>query len=173
MFKALRPRWLTWFYRNSSNISYATFGWNSQVIVYGHRGNPVFNLDEGRVPYSGNTCTTRVNHDESTSHYGIKKNGKSESTYHPQGRKPMDVIECPAVTAGTEKAEGRWHPVQKPLALMRMLVAVSTNPADLVLDPFCGSGTSCLAAKQLGRQFIGFERDAQFARKARQRLAGA
>ena len=173
MFKALRPRWLTWFYRNSSNISYATFGWNSQVIVYGHRGNPVFNLDEGRVPYSGNTCTTRVNHDESTSHYGIKKNGKSERTYHPQGRKPMDVIECPAVTAGTEEAEGRWHPVQKPLGLMRMLVAVSTNPADLVLDPFCGSGTSCLAAKQLGRQFIGFERDAQFARKARQRLAGA
>jgi site-specific DNA-methyltransferase (adenine-specific) len=173
VFKALRPRWLTWFYRNSSNISYATFGWNSQVIVYGHRGDPVFNLDEGRVPYSENTCTTRVNHDESTSHYGIKKNGKSEKTYHPQGRKPMDVIECPAVTAGTERAEGRWHPVQKPLGLMRMLVAVSTNPGDLVLDPFCGSGTTCLAAKQLERHFIGFERDAEFACKARQRLAGA
>ncbi len=173
VFKVLRPRWLTWFYRNSSNISYATFGWNSQVIVYGHRGDPVFNLDEGRVPYSDNTCTTRVNHDESTSHYGIKKNGKSERTYHPQGRKPMDVIECPAVTAGTEEAEGRWHPVQKPLALMRMLVAVSTNPGGVVLDPFCGGATTCLAAKQLERHFIGFERDVQFACKARQRLAGA
>lgn len=60
VFKALRPRWLTWFYRNSSNISYATFGWNSQVIIYGHRGDPVFNLNEARVPYSENTCTARL-----------------------------------------------------------------------------------------------------------------
>ena len=54
---------------------------------------------------------------------------------------------------------------------MRTLVAVATNPGDLVVDPFCGSGTTCLAARQLGRHFIGFERDVEFARKCRQRLA--
>ena len=85
----------------------------------------------------------------------------------------MDVLEFPAVTAGVTEAEGRWHPVQKPLALMQMLVAVSTNPGDLVVDPFAGGGTTCLAAKQLGRHFIGIERDAEFARRCRQRLAGA
>ena len=83
----------------------------------------------------------------------------------------MDVLEFPAVTAGVAEAEGRWHPAQKPLALMRTLVAVATNPGDLVVDPFCGSGTTCLAARQLGRHFIGFERDVEFARKCRQRLA--
>ena len=83
----------------------------------------------------------------------------------------MDVLEFPAVTAGVAQAEGRWHPTQKPLALMRTLVAVSTHPGDLVVDPFCGGGTTCLAARQLARHFIGIERDPEFARKSRQRLA--
>lgn len=171
VFKPLRPRWLTWFFRNSANIRYRTFGWNSQVVVNGHRGKPVFNLDEARVPFSANTSINRINHNDSNSRYGIRNNGRCQKEYHPQGRKPMDVLEFPAVTAGVAEAEGRWHPVQKPLALMRMLIAVSTNPGGLVLDPFCGSGTTCLAARQLGRHFIGFERDAEFARKARQRLS--
>jgi DNA modification methylase len=173
VFKPLRPRWLTWFYRNSSNIGHRTFGWNSQAIVYGHRGKPLFNLDEARVPYSANTSTSRIHHDDGTSQFGIRKNGHCQKRYHEGGRKPMDVLECPAVTAGVAEAEGRWHPTQKPLALMQMLVAVSTNPDDLVLDPFAGGGTTCLAAKRLGRHFIGIERDAEFARKCRQRLAGA
>jgi len=173
VFKPLRPRWLTWFYRNSSNIAQQTFGWNSQVIVYGHKGNPVFNLDAGRIAYSPKTSTSRVSHDDSSSQYGIRRNGKIAKTVHELGRKPMDVLEFPAVTAGVVQAEGRWHPTQKPLALMRQLVAVSTDPGSLVVDPFCGGGTTCLAARQLGRQFIGIERDAEFARKCRQRLAGA
>ena len=172
VFKPLHPRWLTWFYRNSSNIRHQTFGWNSQVIVYGHKGQPVFNMDEARVPYSENTSTSRVNHDDSTSQYGVRRNGKIQKRYHDGGRKPMDVLEFPAVTAGVTQAEGRWHPTQKPLALMRTLVALSTQPDDLVLDPFCGSGTTCLAARQLGRHYIGVERDPDFARKCRQRLAG-
>ena len=173
VFKPLRPRWLTWFYRNSSNIAQQTFGWNSQVIVYGHKGNPVFNLDAGRIAYSPKTSTSRVSHDDSSSQYGIRRNGKIAKTVHELGRKPMDVLEFPAVTAGVVQAEGRWHPTQKPLALMRQLVAVATDPGSLVVDPFCGGGTSCLAARQLGRHFIGIERDAEFARKCRQRLAGA
>jgi adenine-specific DNA methylase len=51
--------------------------------------------------------------------------------------------------------------------------ALAPNPDDLVLDPFAGGGTTCLAAKRLGRHFIGIERDAEFACKCRQRLAGA
>lgn len=171
VFKPLRPRWLTWFYRNSSNIRHRTFGWNSQVIVYGHNGQPVFNLDAARVPYSENTCTTRISHDDSSSQFGIRKNGRCIKSYHPQGRKPMDVLEFPAVTAGVAQAEGRWHPAQKPLALMRLLVAVSTNSGGVVLDPFAGGGTTCLAARQLGRHFIGFEREPDFACRARQRLS--
>jgi adenine-specific DNA-methyltransferase len=158
VFKPLNPRWLTWFYRNSSNINHPTFGWNSQVIVYGHLGEPIFHLDEARIPYSKNTNTKRVNHDDTASNYGIKKNGKNKKRYNPLGRKPMDVIEWPSVTAGVAQAEGRWHTTQKPLGLMEKLVKVCTNQGDIVLDPFAGGATTLLAARNCGRKYIGFEK---------------
>ena len=155
----LSPRWLTWFYRNSSNINHNTWGWNSNVIIYGNVGDPVFNLDAARIPYSTNTNTKRVNHDDTTSRYGINKNGKTTKKYNELGRKPMDVIEFPAVTAGVAKAEGVWHPTQKPLGLIRRLVCVCTNKDDLVLDFFSGGATTAAACLAEGRNFIGFESD--------------
>ena len=50
-------------------------------------------------------------------------------------------------------------PGQAPVALLNMVLSVSTKEGDLVLDPFCGSGTTCVAAEQLGRRWIGIERD--------------
>ena len=54
------------------------------------------------------------------------------------------------------------HPTAKPIDLMRWLVATYSNPGDLVLDPFAGSGTTGVACVQLGREFIGMEMDAQY-----------
>jgi DNA modification methylase len=53
----------------------------------------------------------------------------------------------------------RLHPNQKPLALIRELVTLSTRPGDMVLDPFAGSGTTAVACKELGRKFIVFDND--------------
>jgi len=170
-FTPLTPRWLTWYYRNSSNINHNTWGWNSQVIVFGHRGAPIFHLDAARIPYSAKTNTSRVNHDDTTSRFGIHKNGKSQKHYNDLGRKPMDVIECPAVTAGIAHREGVWHPTQKPLTLIKTLVSVSTDPGMVVLDPFCGGATLPVAARSLRRHWIAFEQDPLFVAKGRDRLA--
>lgn len=62
------------------------------------------------------------------------------------------------------------HPTEKPLALIQRLVRVSSNPGDLVLDPFMGSGTTAVAAKMLGRAYLGFETDPRYVAMARQRL---
>jgi DNA modification methylase len=51
------------------------------------------------------------------------------------------------------------HPFQKPLSLIRRLVLIYTNPGDLVVDPFGGSGTTALACKQTGRNFVSMEID--------------
>jgi len=67
-----------------------------------------------------------------------------------------------------EKAHGK-HPTQKPLALLDRILRASTNPGDLVLDPFCGSGTTAVAAARLGRRFVGFEREAAYLRLAAKR----
>ena len=64
------------------------------------------------------------------------------------------------------------HPTQKPESLLRRLILASTNPGDVVLDPFFGSGTTGAAARQLGRRFIGIERDATYLEIAQQRIAG-
>jgi site-specific DNA-methyltransferase (adenine-specific) len=53
-----------------------------------------------------------------------------------------------------EKLHGR-HPTQKPLRLLRRAILASTAERDLVFDPFCGSGTTGVAAKELGRFFVG------------------
>jgi site-specific DNA-methyltransferase (adenine-specific) len=55
-----------------------------------------------------------------------------------------------------EKTYGK-HPTQKPLALLRRIVLASTNPGDLILDPFTGSSTTGIAAVMEGRQFIGID----------------
>ena len=65
----------------------------------------------------------------------------------------------------------KTHPTQKPEALLYRLLIAATNPDDIVLDPFFGSGTTGAAAKLLGRQFIGLERDPAYIQAARQRIA--
>lgn len=65
----------------------------------------------------------------------------------------------------------RVHETQKPLALMLELVELFTDPNEIILDPFAGSGTTGVACLRLGRRFIGVEKDAKYAAVARERLA--
>ncbi len=63
------------------------------------------------------------------------------------------------------------HPTQKPLNIILPLIKASSNSNNLILDPFCGSGTTCVAAKQLGRRYIGMEISEEYCGIARKRLA--
>jgi len=63
------------------------------------------------------------------------------------------------------------HSTQKPLALLRRIISASTKLGDIVLDPFLGSGTTAVAAKELGRAYIGLERDSIYVSIAKARLA--
>jgi modification methylase len=65
----------------------------------------------------------------------------------------------------------KLHPTQKPETLLGRVILSSSRPDDLVLDPFCGTGTTGTVAKKLGRRFIGVERDAAYAAAAEQRIA--
>ncbi|HEY7750540.1 MAG TPA: site-specific DNA-methyltransferase [Aestuariivirgaceae bacterium] len=65
----------------------------------------------------------------------------------------------------------KLHPTQKPEALLTRVLIASSNPGDVVLDPFFGTGTTGVVAKRLGRHFIGIEQDEAYANAARRRLA--
>ncbi len=76
---------------------------------------------------------------------------------------------------GEERLKGRdgkkLHPTQKPEALLARVILSSSRPGDLILDPFSGTGTTGAAAKRLGRQFIGIERDPAYAAAAEARIS--
>lgn len=64
------------------------------------------------------------------------------------------------------------HPTEKPLGFIRKLVLVSSNPGELVLDPFMGSGTTAVACLETGRKFLGFETNPDYIAMALKRLKG-
>ena len=72
---------------------------------------------------------------------------------------------------GVERGVQRVHPAQKPKPLMAHLVRDFSDPGDVILDPFMGSGTTLVAAKRLQRQAIGIEREERYCEIAAQRLA--
>ncbi|MCZ6835005.1 MAG: site-specific DNA-methyltransferase [Planctomycetota bacterium] len=80
----------------------------------------------------------------------------------------IDVIDVPAINNMAQERVG--YPTQKPLALLEMLVGACCPVEGLVLDPFCGSGTTLVAAHRLNRRFLGIDRNEQAVRLARRRL---
>ena len=80
------------------------------------------------------------------------------------GRAPLpDVLDW-------QYTGNRLHPTQKPVPSLKPVIEAFTRPGEVVLDPFCGSGSTLLAAKILGRRYIGIELDAEYAKTARGRL---
>ncbi|GAA7231816.1 site-specific DNA-methyltransferase [Helicobacter pylori] len=76
------------------------------------------------------------------------------------------ILKSPVVS-GLERVK---HPTQKSLALMEKIISIHTNPNDIVLDPFMGSGTTGLACKRLKRNFIGIESEKEYFQIAKKRL---
>ena len=80
-----------------------------------------------------------------------------------------------ALCTGDERLKGgdgkKLHPTQKPEALLARVLLSSSRLDDLVLDPFCGTGTTGAVAKRLSRRFVGIERDAGYAKAAERRIA--
>jgi site-specific DNA-methyltransferase (adenine-specific) len=75
-----------------------------------------------------------------------------------------------AKASKSERGEGNTHPTVKPLALMKYLVTLGLPPGGTVLDPFAGSGTTALACKELGRNYICIEKELEYYRIACNRL---
>jgi modification methylase len=89
-----------------------------------------------------------------------------------QMRSDWTVPICSGGERLKDEAGEKAHTTQKPEALLHRVIVASTKPGDVILDPFFGSGTTGAVARRLGRHFIGLERDPNYARLARKRIAG-
>ncbi len=152
-------RWIIWHYKNKANLG-NDWGRSHESILCLRKSNRyTMNTDSVRIPYNSHTLKYPSHPQAETSQYG---NGKQRGNWtpNPLGAKPKDVIEIPTTCNGM--GEKTPHPTQKPEELLRKMILASSNENDIVLDPFVGSGTTAVCAKQLRRQFIGIDQNAEY-----------
>ena len=104
-------------------------------------------------------------HDEGRIWYPKDKSGSEDTSKRPQLKRYLSDMEggvmgsiwtdIPPINSQAQERLG--YPTQKPRALLERIIAASSNPGDVVLDPFCGCGTAVDAAQKLGRQWIGID----------------
>ncbi len=163
-------RWLVWHYKNKANLG-SDWGRSHESIIHLRKGSTLaFNLDNVRIPYGAHTLKYPEHPQAETSQYGRNGNGKNRDNWKPNplGAKPKDVFDIPTTCNGM--GEKTPHPTQKPEELLRKLMLASSNPNDLVLDPFSGSGTTAVVAEQLGRRWLACDSNKQYNEWAIKRL---
>lgn len=95
----------------------------------------------------------------------------NDNRANADGKIPDDVWNTYARVCGTFKERQSWHPCQMPELLLARIISASSNPGDLVLDPFNGSGTTAAAAKQLERNYCGIDISENYVQNTKIRLA--
>ncbi len=159
-------KWLVWYYRNKANLG-SDWGRSHESILHFRKSRKtLFNVDEVRIPYNAHTLRYPRHPQALSSQYG---NGKEyEWTPHPAGAKPKDVLEIP--TLSNNSWERTSHPTQKPVELVKKCILASSNPGDMVVDPFGGSGTTYAVAEAFDRPWMGCEPEAEYCQIIRKRL---
>ena len=143
--------------------------WMLNDIVW-RKANPMPNFRGRRFTNAHETMiwAARSQADRNyTFHYELLKSGNEDV----QMRSDWFIPLC---TGGERIKDGKGrkaHPTQKPEELLARIILSSSNPGDLVLDPFFGSGTTGAVAKRLGRHYLGIERDPAYVKVAQTRIA--
>ena len=152
-------------------------------------GTGALNVDGCRVNCDGGRPLIESKSEKSLHAFGDGLNGSRCAGITTQGRWPANLIHddseevadllgeakrffyCPKASR-KERGEDNNHPTVKPVELMRYLVRLVTPPGGLVLDPFCGSGTTGIACRMEGFAFHGIELNPEYAALARKRISG-
>jgi site-specific DNA-methyltransferase (adenine-specific) len=156
---SIKVRWIVWHYTNKVCPSLNFWQRTHESILCCYKEKPVFNRDEIREPYSDSFLKNSVGKIRKATK-GRFSDGKTETVYkaHENGALPRDVIKISALAGGAGKKERVNHPTQKPLELCEKLIKAAKNEKDtIVVVPFAGSGSECVAAKRQGVDFIAFE----------------
>ncbi|MEL6063849.1 MULTISPECIES: site-specific DNA-methyltransferase [unclassified Methylobacterium] len=143
--------------------------WILNDIVW-RKANPMPNFRGKRFTNAHETLIWASRSAESkgyTFHYEALKGGNEDL----QMRSDWFIPLCTGEERLKDAAGQKVHPTQKPEALLARTLLAATNPGDVVLDPFFGTGTTGAVAKRLGRRFIGIERETVYAEAARARIA--
>lgn len=160
---------IVWWYKGNS-VPKSCFPRKHDTIFCYSKGKGIsLNFDRILVPYSKLT-EKRYNHvDENGRKYKISalRNGKQDIVYMKEGKYPDDVWDDVHTVRGRESI---GYPTQKPETLIERIIKASSNPGDVVLDAFCGGGTTPAVARKLGRKFIGIDQSVRAIAVSKARL---
>jgi len=163
-------RWIIWHYTNKVTPSLNFWQRTHESILCCYKEKPVFNRDLVREPYTESFLKNAAGKVRKATKGRF---GETETIYnaHEGGALPRDVIKVPALAGGAGKKERVDHPTQKPLALCEILLKAAMIENAVVVVPFAGSGSECVAAKNLKLNYIGFEINPEYVELCNQRLA--
>lgn len=169
----LTPRsWVIWYYTFGVNCKYKFSRSHAHLFYFvKDRENFTFNLDPIRVP----SARQLIYADRRANPQGRLPDDTwiLRPQDVPGGFDPLDDTWYVPRVCGTFKERAGWHGCQMPEQLLGRIIKACSNPGDLVLDPFAGSGTTLTVAKKLGRRPLGFELSPDYAERARTRLDAA
>lgn len=158
--------WISGSYHNIYSIGMALEQEGFKILnnITWQKTNPAPNLACRCFTHSTETVLWAKKNDKGVSHYFNYQLMKEDN-----GGKQMKDVWTGSVTKPSEKIEGK-HPTQKPLYLLERIIRASTKEGELILDPFCGSSTTGVAAKRLGRMFIGIDQEEEYLNLSVRRL---
>ncbi len=158
---------VVWCYRGGGVPKYDFARKHDIVLRYSMNKTPVFNVDNVRIPYSDD-----VERSHPSRYDKSYRTNKVYEGYKPneKGKHPEDWWTIQPLMP-SDKKERTGYPTQKPLALLERIILASTGEGDVVLDPFCGCATTCIAAERLGRSWIGIDVSIKAYELVKERLA--
>ena len=161
--------WISGTFHNIYSVGMALEEENFKIInnITWQKTNPPPNLACRCFTNSTETILWAQKNDKKAHHVFHYADMKEEN-----GGKQMKDVWTGSLTKPSEKKFGK-HPTQKPIYLLDRIIRASSNPLDVVLDPFCGSSTTGVAAKHLGRRYIGIDSSAEYIELSKRRLENA
>jgi site-specific DNA-methyltransferase (adenine-specific) len=169
----INRRWIIWHYTNKNVASLHFWQRSHESILVLWKDDKVFHRDEIREAYTEGFLNGAAGKERKATKGRFSKGDKT-TTYaaHPNGALPRDVIKIPALAGGAGMKERVNHPTQKPIALCEKLLRSCKQPNEegFVLIPFAGSGSECVASKNLGLPFIGIELNQEYVKLINERL---
>lgn len=162
---------IVWSYKRWSNSKKGLL--NSHQNIYFYSKSKNFKFKMVYTDYALTTNLDQILQDRERSVHGksVYKTDEEGNVVLGKAKKGVplgDVWDIPYLNPKAKERVG--YPTQKPVLLLKQIIELVTDEEDIVLDPFCGSGTTCVAAKSLNRQFVGIDASSDAVILAERRL---
>lgn len=149
---------IIWTYRRWSNSKKGLLPSHQTIFWYSKSNSYKFNVlyrDYSPTTNIDQILQERERNAEGKSVYKRDNKGETVVAKNKRGVPLSDVWEIPFLNPKAKERTG--YPTQKPIELLERIINISTDEGDLILDPFCGSGTTLVSAKMLNRSYIGID----------------